>query len=54
MLSQFLSNNKMVVSENNQYFNISPKQKLILDLKKNEENIIKEASQNIRKSLLKV
>ncbi|USK61360.1 hypothetical protein [Peribacillus asahii] len=54
MLNQFLSNEKIIQNEHNEYFNISPKQKMFFSLKQTEDNIIKEASKNIKNSLLKI
>jgi hypothetical protein len=54
MLAQFFSNEKVVLNENKQYFNISTKEKMILDLRNQERNIVKHASENVRKSLIKI
>lgn len=54
MLSLFLSNEKILTNEDSGYFKISSKQKSTLDTKKYEDKIIKEASENIEKKLLKI
>ncbi|WP_339148423.1 MULTISPECIES: hypothetical protein [unclassified Sutcliffiella] len=51
MLTQFFSSDKLVKVENQSYFNISSKEKLIFELKKNESNVVKYATENIVKNL---
>ncbi len=54
MLSQYLCNEKLISNDQNQYFNISSKQKLIFDLKRHERDIVKEASENIKRNISKI
>lgn len=51
MLAQFFSNEK-IIANNKQYFNITNKEKMIYDLKSYEKNIVKEASENIKKHFI--
>ncbi len=54
MLTQFFSNEKLVTNEHKQYFNISHKEKMAFELKRHESNIIKEASENIKRNISKL
>jgi hypothetical protein len=54
MLTQFFSNEKLNSNEHRPYFNISNKQKVIFELQKQEEEVVKEAADNIKRNLFKL